>query len=95
MFIKKTEIAKTGLDKAIDDALSEMSGVNCDSEEYATMLKNLERLYALREKDLKTRVSPETIALIAANLAGIAMILTHERAHVVTSKALSFVMKLR
>ncbi len=41
------------------------------------------------------RVSPDTLAMIGANLAGIIMILGHERANVVASKALGFVSKLR
>jgi len=41
------------------------------------------------------RISPDTLATIGANLLGIMIIIGHERAHVVTSKALGFIMKLR
>jgi len=95
MFIKKFTTGNPALKKAIDDVLKEMDGVYSGSDEYNSLLKNLERLYALREKDSKSTVSPEILVNIAGNLAGILLILNYERAHVVTSKALSFVMKLR
>ena len=39
------------------------------------------------------RVSPDTMAIVAGNLLGIALIVGHERMNVVTSKALGFVLK--
>lgn len=41
------------------------------------------------------RVSPDTLALVAGNLLGIIMIVGHERMHIVSSKALGFLGKLR
>lgn len=43
----------------------------------------------------RKRVSPETLALIAANLTGIVVIIGYERANVIASKALSFVTRLK
>ena len=40
-------------------------------------------------------IKPETLALIAANLAGIALIIGHERFNVVTTKAIGFVKQLK
>jgi hypothetical protein len=47
------------------------------------------------EIDRRRRVSPETWALIGANLAGIVVIIGYERVNVIASKALGFVSKLR
>ena len=49
----------------------------------------------LKKKELENhgRLSKETIAVIAANLVGIVLIIGHERLNVITSKALSFIMK--
>lgn len=60
--------------------------------------------FALRKRELDMkkseaekpdRISKETWAAIGANLAGIVLILGHERANVIASKALGFVLKSR
>lgn len=86
---------KTELEKTIDTLHAQMAQFPPHSDEYTKITDNLSKLYKLREHDARKRVSPDTIALVAGNLAGIAMILGHERAHVVTSKALGFVLKLK
>lgn len=47
------------------------------------------------EIEKRRRVSPDTLALIAANIVGIVVIIGHERANVIASKALGFVSKLK
>jgi len=81
------------LDRAITILLDELTLYSPHSDEYAAMVARLETLYSLKEKP--QRVSPDTLATVAANLTGIVMIVGHERLHVVTSKALQFIMKLR
>ena len=99
MFTKKSSTNKDGLTKAIDSLLEEMSDLNGDDPEYAKMADQLTKLYALKEVDYRvesnSRVSMDTMAVVGANLAGILMIVGHERANVVTSKALSLLMKLK
>lgn len=99
MFTKKSSTNKDGLTKAIDSLLEEMSDLNGDDPEYAKMADQLTKLYALKEVDHKvesnSRVSMDTMAVVGANLAGILMIVGHERANVVTSKALSLLLKLK
>lgn len=58
-------------------------------------LKRAETITKMAEYEDRRRVSSDTLALIAANIAGIVLIIGHERINVVTSKALSFVGKLR
>lgn len=87
---------KSGLEKAIDRLHEDMQTVEPYSEQYTQMTKNLSELYKLRDHDgRRWPVSPETLAVVAGNLIGIGMIVGHERAHVVTSKALSFITKLK
>lgn len=99
MFTKKSSTNKDGLTKAIDSLLEEMSDLNGDDPEYAKMADQLTKLYALKEVDHRVesthRVSMDTMAVVGANLAGILMIVGHERANVVTSKALSLLLKLK
>jgi hypothetical protein len=48
-----------------------------------------------QELDNFNRVSLATVATIVANLAGIAVIMSHERTHIIATKALGFVSKLK
>jgi hypothetical protein len=83
----------TAIDIAIDEALAQLSGIKIDTEEYAKMVDQIAKLTKLKEQTSNKRVSPDTLAIVAGNLAGIVMILAYERAHVVTSKAIGFVLK--
>jgi hypothetical protein len=96
MFGFKTQEDPVELTVAIRESLDELRAHNADSEEYAKIMSQLERLYALKipEKD-KKRVSPDTVLAVVGNLAGIVMILNYERVHVVASKALGFVLKAK
>lgn len=87
---KKTE--DPALDAAIADALHALSP---HDPEYAEQVKALETLYKLKDPNPPQSVSPDVILTVLGNLAGIAIIVGHERVHVVTSKALNFVMKAK
>lgn len=63
--------------------------------EYAACADQLVKLSAIKDPQSTNRVSPDVAVTAAANLFGIGMIIHHERANVIASKALSFVMKLR
>jgi hypothetical protein len=80
------------LDEAIERLLNRMQYVEVDSEEYGTMVSRLDKLYAMKNTN-RNRVSKDAIWTIGANILGIILILGHERANVVTSKALSFIVK--
>ena len=95
MFIKKRPVTRSGLDDAIDRLLREMEDWSGNDEEYGTLVSRLSKLHEMRMKENPDRISKDTLAIVAGNLAGIVLIVGHERAHVVTSKALNFVMKLR
>lgn len=56
-------------------------------------LKDLEIETKKKEMKIPFGIKPETLALVAANLVGIAMIIGHERINVIATKALGFVMK--
>lgn len=94
MFVMKPK-DKTKLDDAIEHALDELIGFDVTDAKYAEHLANVERLYKLKQQNKPERVSRDTLAIVLGNLAGIAIIVGHEQAHVVASKALGFVMKAR
>jgi hypothetical protein len=71
------------------------SAIETKLKEAECRLKDIEASERLKEFDRRWKVSPDTAALVLGNLIGILVIVGHERAHVVTSKALNFVMKAR
>jgi len=88
-------VKQDSLKEEIESVLRCMSTLNCTSEEYSKSADNLEKLYRAQGYNKNTSISPDTLLLVIGNLAGIALILWHERAEVITSKALGFVMKGR
>lgn len=88
MFINRT-VTPTPLDDVIASAIQELKGHDADSEGYAKIVEQLVLLNSLKSDEKTDRVSKDTLALVLGNLAGIVVIVGHERAHVVTSKALS------
>lgn len=94
MFDIKHSDENSALDNVIDSLLNDMQEKDTLLPEYTVMVDNLVKLNALKDAKSKKRVSPDTIAIIAANLLGIMIIIGHERANVITSKAMSFIPKL-
>lgn len=92
MFQKKTV---SPLQTAIDKAVSELENHEITSDEYATIVNHLAKMQEIENKKNSRSLDPATVATIAANLAGILMIIHHEHVNVITSKALGFVPKLR
>ena len=95
MFKKKPSLADEMLDDAIISLMREMDTFTGDTPEYARLSEQLDKLYKIKDNNRPDSVKADTLALIAGNLAGILMIVGHERANVVTSKAISFVSKLK
>lgn len=84
---------KSALDHQIDDVYEKMMKEEVDSHEHATLLKTLTELYKIKKEQTHDRVDASTKATIVANLAGIVIVMNHERAHVISTKALSFLLK--
>lgn len=95
MFEKRTDEAQISLDNTITELMNDMKAMDGDSEEYATCINRLERLYKLKEKNSPKRVSPDTWLIVGGNLVGILIIVIYEHGHVITSKAMNQVGKLR
>lgn len=86
---------KSKLQMEIDQTLTELQNYKPDTKEYAQITDQIVKLHKMKADEKPYTVSPDTLALIAANLIGIVMILKHERADIITSKAMSFVTKPR
>jgi hypothetical protein len=80
----------------IENLISELAGFDAHSDEYTTMVANLKVLTEAQALEPKPRkISPDTIVIVAANLAGIASILLFERNNVITSKSMPNLIKPR
>lgn len=66
-----------------------------EPSERPKLVDQLIQLHRLQNESSRGKVSADTLAAIAANLAGILIIVKHEQANVIASKALAFVTKLR
>jgi hypothetical protein len=97
MFNKNKPENRPGLEKAIDDALLELAKTQSGTPEYDAILEEIERLYKLRlpEPEAQKPISKDALLAVAGNLAGIILILNHEKLHVISTKALGFVGKFR
>ena len=98
MFNKHTpEEERPELEEAIDLALKDLITHSPYSAEYVKALEQIEKLYKLRapKPELQKPVSLDTVLAVAGNLAGILIVINYERAHVITSKALGFIIKSR
>lgn len=89
----RTSSTNIALERVINNLLEDLVHVT-NPDLYATKVEQISKLTALRNENSK-RLSPDTLALIVANILGIVIIIKHEQVNVVTSKALSFVLKLR
>ena len=93
MFNKTTE--ESLLDLEITSVQTALTKLKPTDDDYDTTLTQLERLFTLKQLEKPQKISADTKATIAANLAGILTIVAYEHSHVITTKALSFLMHLK
>lgn len=93
MLKKNTTPEDESLEAAIKSIYEELETMTADSAEYARTVDQLVKLYSLKSKKDKG-VSKDAMATIAANLAGIILILSFEKTGVIATKALGFVKKV-
>ncbi len=94
MFNRLTDTNDQILNDVIESALNQLKASEPDTESYARVRDQLTELYKIRNENRSRRVSPDTLATIAANLFGIGVIVGYEQKHIITSKAIGFVRKI-
>lgn len=97
MFNQKPQSATPLLDEMIENAHSEAAAMHVESEELTAALKNLAEMYKIKNsvEEKTDRVSKDQMLAVAGNLIGIFAIIGYERVHVISSKALGFVLKAK
>lgn len=83
------------LESELNRALTRLRAEMPNSEDYEKMLKLVERLHDMMDEEKPDVVSKNTLLTVGGNLLGIILVLKHERLNVITSKALSFVIRTR
>jgi hypothetical protein len=90
----KTPKEKSDLEVTIIALFNRLKTMDAETEEYAAIVDQIVKLYKLKSEDAPNRVDANTWAAIGANLIGILLVLKHEQAFVVTSKAFSWIGRL-
>lgn len=83
------------LESELNRALTRLRAEIPNSEDYTKMLGLVERLHDMMDEQKPNVVSKDTLFTVGGNLLGIILILKHERLNVITTKALSFVIRTR
>lgn len=85
----------TQLDLAIDRAMRALDNHEVTSEEYQKILDHLFTLHKMKAENKPSEVSPDTWAIIGANLLGILLVIKHEHVNVISGQAFGMIRKLR
>lgn len=92
-----TQTSKTepSLEQAINRLLTKLETMDPTTDDYSKTADQLEKLYKMRTHKKANTLSMDSLVAAGASIAGIVLILSYEHAHVVTSKALGFVFKVK
>jgi hypothetical protein len=85
----------TQLETALDRAFETLSQKAVATDEYTRTLEAVTELHKMKEAEKPSSVSPDTMLLVGANLVGILLIIRHEHVNVITSRAMSTLIKPR
>ena len=81
------------LENAFEKAIRDLGNHDVTTEEYAKTLDRVVVLHKMLVEEKPNQVSKDTMAVVGANLLGILMIIKHEFVNVISSKAMSLLMK--
>ena len=95
MFSRTKSLSEIKLEAEITRVLQAMKSVEPGKPEYTKLLSTLDHLQKMRENEIPASVSKDTRALIAANLAGILLIIRAEHVNVLSQRALNLLMRTR
>jgi hypothetical protein len=85
----KTDILEDTIRAALKQLIDEPLG----TDDYDRKVDQIAKLYDLKKHSASDKLSKDTLVTVLGNIAGILLILNYERMHVVTSKAVGFVLK--
>lgn len=83
------------IDERMDELLTELESLTGEDPAYAKTVEQLTALNALKEDDSKRRISADTALTVGANVATAVALIWFEKNHIISSKFLGFLSKLR
>lgn len=93
MFWKSKSEAELLLEREILIGIRKLKIDEVGSPGYRKTLDHLSKLYEMKEEEKSKSVSKDTAAVVAANLAGIFMIIKHEHVNVISTAAWNLLLK--
>lgn len=93
MFPNKRD-KRSELEKSRDDAISVLNSLDPFSDEYKKKLKHVQKLSDLVAHEAPEKLNINTVLSVGGTVASVIMIISHEKASVLTSKAMHFLPKL-
>lgn len=85
----------TELDLEIDRLTKELKNNTIGSDEYLVLMDMITKLHKLKNETESSKVSKDTMIMAGTNLLGILLILSTEREHVITTKALGLLQRTK
>ena len=92
MFGKTKKSTEPDYTNVVDKLMSELDEYGPDTEEFKAAMGYLDKIHKFRSIN-RRGVDGNTIAIVAGNIACVLIVVSYERMHVVTTKALGYVMK--
>lgn len=92
MFKKTEDAVANRIDIEIHQLLDLMDKENGYTDDYKTMVNQVTKLIELRDKP--DRISKDTWVTVGTHVAGLIVLMNHERAHVIASKAFGLLRKI-
>jgi hypothetical protein len=86
---------QTLLEIAIDKALRDLNRHVIGDEDYVRTLDAIVKLHKMKIEEKNSLVKKDTLIIVGANILGLLMIIRHEHVNVITSKAMSLLLRPR
>lgn len=89
----KTPKSPDSIQKKIDELVASLKSMDVTDPKYSATIDQIDKLSKIANSQKKQSFSPDAVLAAGVNLLGIVLIMNHERLHVVTTKALGFIVK--
>lgn len=83
------------LENEVARAIRALKNHEIGSDDYATTLDRVVTLHKMLAEEKPNQVSKDTMAVVGANLLGIVLVIKHEFVNVITSRAMTLLVKPR
>jgi hypothetical protein len=86
---------QTLLERLMERTFRELDNHPVGSQDYNATLEAAIKLHKMREEEKSHRVSKDTLLVVGANILGIILVINHEYAHPIITRAMGLVLTPR